>query len=228
MAQSLQQKALMRWRLGVFLLVLAILAAAWRFGALEVFRDPDGVRALLDTWGPWAYVLYVVTFVLLMPFGIPAFVWVLPAGALWPFWVAYPLSLVAVAGGSSIGFLFARHVARDWVSARLPARVRRIDERFTAHGVGGVILYRLVFQLGAPTHWVLGLSQAKYGTFVLGTVIGAMPVVALVVWLGRDALRWMEAHVGLAAGIVCAAIAAIVLVRRVVMARTAQPPGRTP
>ncbi len=208
-----------RQRLFALALLGILVGLAWYSGAFHAFRNPDQVRALIDSWGAWAYVLYVVSFVLLMPFGIPAFVWVLPAGALWPFWVAYPLSLLAVAGASSIGFLFARYIARDWVAARLPGRIRRIDDHFSARGLRSVILFRLVFQLGAPTHWLLGLSKVDYLTFVTGTVIGAMPVVALVAWLGHDALQWVQMHALLAAAIVVGLVAVVYLARRLMMAR---------
>src|SRR3954470_23532981 len=125
-------------RIAVFLVVVALLVAAWRLGAFDAFRNPEQVRALIDSWGPWAYVLYLVTFISLMPFGVPAFVWVLPAGVLWPFWLAFPLSLIAVAGASTVGFLFARYIARDWVAAHMPPRIRRIDERFCARGLRSV------------------------------------------------------------------------------------------
>lgn len=208
-------------RLALAVLALALAAIAWHFGAFDAFGDADRVRALIDSWGAWAYVLYLVTFAILMPFGIPAFFWVLPAGILWPFWIAYPLSLVAVGAGSSVGFVFARFIARDWVSARVPARIRRIDAAFSARGLRAVILFRLVFQLGAPTHWLLGLSNVAYGTFLCGTVIGAMPVVALVAWFGHDALRWVETHLALALGIACACAVGVLAVRRLLIARAA-------
>ncbi len=212
-------RVLRRLRIAVALLVAAIVFVAWRVGAFEAFGSADKVHALLDSWGAWAYVLYVVSFVMLMPCGIPAFVWVLPAGLLWPFWVAYPLSLLAVAGGSSVGFLFARYVARDWVGARLPRRVRRFDELFSARGLRSVILFRLVFQLGAPTHWLLGLSSVGYGTFVVGTVLGAMPAVALVAWYGPDVIHWVEMHGAMSLGILAVLVVAVVVGRRVLRAR---------
>ena len=214
-----------RWRLFwqrrmvLSVLVIALVFAAWRLGAFETFGSTDKVRTLIDSWGVWAYVLYVATFVVLMPFGIPAFMWVLPAGILWPFWVAYSLSLLAVAGGSSVGFLFGRYIAHDWVAARMPARIRRLDEKFSAGGLRSVILFRLVLQLGAPTHWLLGLSRIGYSTFVLGTVIGAMPVVALVVWFGHDALPWIETHGTTALLIVIVILAVVLLARRVLRER---------
>lgn len=206
-------------RFALFVLAFALLLAAWYFGAFETFGDADKVRALLDRWGAWSYVLYLVTFILLMPFGIPAFVWVLPVGILWPFWIAYPLSLAGVAGGGSVGFFLARTIGRDWVAARMPGRVRSIDESFCAGGLRSVILFRLVFQLGAPTHWLLGLSKISYGTFVLGTVLGAMPVVALVAWFGNDAFQWVQTHATQALIVVAVLIAGGIVVRRVLRGR---------
>ena len=214
-----RRRWLWQWRTLLALFVVALVFTAWKFGAFEAFGSTDKVHALIDSWGVWAYVLYVLTFVALMPFGIPAFVWVLPAGLLWPFWVAYPLSLLAVAGASSVGFLFARYIARDWIAARMPGRIRRFDERFSANGLRSVILFRLVFQLGAPTHWLLGMSRIGYGTFVLGTVLGAMPVVALVTWFGHDVVHWVEMHGALAAAILAVLVACAILARRWLRAR---------
>ena len=208
-----------RRRIALFVAVSVLLLAAWKFGVFETFGSTGKVHALIDSWGVWAYVLYVVTFVALMPFGIPAFMWVLPAGLLWPFWVAYPLSILSVAGASSVGFFFARYIAHEWVAAHLPGRIRRIDERFSRHGIFSVILFRIVFQLGAPTHWLLGLSRIGYGTFLIGTVLGAMPVVALVTWFGHDVVHWVEMHGALAAALLAAFVAGVFLARRLLRVR---------
>lgn len=209
----------MRHRLALLALTLALAWVAWYWGAFETFGDADKVQALLDRWGAWAYVLYVATFVVLQPLGIPAFVWVLPAGILWPFWIAYSLSLVGVAGAASLGFLFARTIGRDWVAARMPRRIQRFDEQFAAHGLRSVILFRLVFHLGAPTHWLLGLSRVGYGAFLLGTLIGAMPLVAVVAWFGHDVVHWVQTHATLAWIILALIVAGAIVVRRVLARR---------
>ena len=183
----------MRRRLLLLALVLSLLAAAWAGGAFRTFSDLGHVRTLLDSWGPWAFVLYLVSFSILQPFGIPAFFWVVPAALVWPFWVAFPLSLAGGMGAASVGFFFARYLARDWVEARLSPRLRRFDHRLATHGLRAVIVIRLVFLLSTPTHWLIGLSQISYGVFVLGTVIGSIPNIALVTYFGEKALGWFGA-----------------------------------
>lgn len=209
----------MRRRFTLLALVLLLLAAAWYSGAFRAFSDVDRVRALIDSWGPWAYLFFLGTFIVLQPLGIPALLWVVPAGILWPFWIAFPLSLGGGLGAASTGFLFARYVARDWVAARLPVRLRRFDHRLGAHGLRAVILIRLVFLLGAPTHWLLGLSKVDYRAYALGTVIGALPSIALVTYFGERAYRWIEANQALSWAVLAAIVAAALVARRMLFAR---------
>ena len=175
-------------------MILLALVAAWRSDALHAFGDANRVRALLDAYGPWAYAVFLATFAVLQPLGIPALLWILAAAILWPFPVAFALSLAGALLAASVGFVFARYLARDWVAARLPPRLRRFDERLVTHGLRAVILIRLVFLLSPPTHWLLGLSGVRYAAFALGTIVGSIPNIAIVTYFGEQALRWVEAN----------------------------------
>jgi uncharacterized membrane protein YdjX (TVP38/TMEM64 family) len=207
------------WRRFALLALIIALLGAWHSGAFRTFSDVDQVRALLDSWGPWAYVFFLGSFSVLQPLGIPAFFWVLPAAILWPFQVAFPLSLAGALGAASIGFLFARYLARDWVAARLPDRLRRFDDRLETHGLRAVILIRLVFLLSPPTHWLFGLSKVSYGAFALGTVLGSIPHLALVTYFGERAFRWIDQNSTLSWVVLAAIIAGALVVRRVFLAR---------
>lgn len=200
-------------------LLAALLGGAWYAGAFRTLGDLDKVRALLDSFGPWAYVVFVASFSLLQPFGVPAIFWVLSAAILWPFELAFPLSLAGAVGGASLGFFLARYMARDWVSARLPERLRHFDTRFAARGLAGVILVRLVFHLVPPTHWLLGLSQVSFGAYALGTLIGSAFNIGIVTYFGAPAYDWAEAHGPLAWGILAAIVAAVLVVRHLRFAR---------
>ena len=209
----------MQLRFALLALILGLLGAAWYGGAFRTFSDVDQVRALIDSWGPWAYVFFLGTFISIQPLGIPALLWVVPAAILWPFWIAFPLSLAGGLGAASTGFFFARYLARDWVAARLPVRLKRFDDRLATHGLRAVILIRLVFLLGAPTHWLLGLSKVGYGAYALGTLIGSLPGIAFVTYFGERAYRWIEANLALSWTGLAAIIAAALVARRMLSAR---------
>jgi uncharacterized membrane protein YdjX (TVP38/TMEM64 family) len=94
-------------------------------------------------------------------------------------------------GASAVGFAFARFVARDWVAARLPKRLRAYDERLARSGLRTVIVLRLVFFLLPASHWLLGLSQVRFGEYMLGTLVGALPGIVLMTYLGGGLVAWL-------------------------------------
>src|SRR5262245_44223426 len=126
---------------------VTLLAGAYFVGMFEAFRDVDSARAALASWGTSAYVLYLLSFSLLEPFGVPALLFIIPASIVWSPWIALALSLPGGVLAAILGFSFARYLARDWVATRLPPRLRRFDDRLDENAVVAVVLVRLVFFL---------------------------------------------------------------------------------
>ena len=90
--------------------VIALLAVAHRFGVLEQFGDPARMKQTLVDLGPWGYVAFVLAYAVLQPFGVPGTVFVVAAPLIWPWPVAYALSMVGTMAASVVGFSFARFV----------------------------------------------------------------------------------------------------------------------
>jgi uncharacterized membrane protein YdjX (TVP38/TMEM64 family) len=207
----------------VLLVVVAIaVLIAWRTGIFEAFRDPERVKALLLAWGPWGRVVYVVSFALIEPLGVPGLVFVIPAGMIWPTPEAFALSLLGSVLAGSVGFGFARFLARDWVERRLPARFRRFDELLARRGLEAVILVRVVFFLAPPAHWVLGLSKVRYSAFLLGSAIGFVPGIAALTFLGAGLVEWLLLRPWWTWALIVCVIGAIV-VAQCVLTRRAVP-----
>ena len=106
--------------------------------------------------------------------------------------MAFALSLVGSVGAGIVGFGFARFLARDWVSARIPARLHRWDERLERRGLQTVIWIRLLLFLMPLAHWALGVSRVRFGPFVLGSAIGFVPGIAALTYLGEGLGEWMQ------------------------------------
>ena len=206
--------ALMR-KLALLAVVAVAVVAAWQAGIFAVFRDPERVKALLLAWGPWGWLLYVVCFALIQPMGVPGIVFVVPASMIWPKPIAFALSLAGAVLAGSVGFGFARFLARDWVERRLPARFRRFDDLLTRRGLEAVILMRVVFFLAPPAHWVLGVSKVRYATFLLGSAIGFLPRIAALTFLGGNVAEWLLHRPPWTWALVAGAIACVVIGRRV-------------
>lgn len=179
------------------------LAIWWFAGGSEWFLE-GGLERLVRGAGPAGPVVFVVSMWLIQPFGLPGTLWIVPAGVVWPWPVAVALSWVGNMGASSIAFAFARVVGRDWVAPRLPPTIRAFDQqRLATGGTGLVILLRIVTGQLAPADWLLGVSQVRVRTFLVGTGIGILPGILVAVLGGPPVLMWISdlplvAQIGLA------------------------------
>jgi uncharacterized membrane protein YdjX (TVP38/TMEM64 family) len=164
-------------QLGIIALVLVLLASAWHFGVFSRVGEP---RALADTLiraGAWGYLTFVVAYALLQPFGVPGTGFVVAASLIWPWPTAFALSMVGTMAASVVGFSFARFVARDWVSARIPQRLRKYDAALERSAFQTVVVLRLIFWMQLMLHSFFGVSKVGFWTHFWGSVVGyALPL----------------------------------------------------
>ena len=155
----------------------------------------DGnVERLLTQTGILGPIIFVLLMWCTQPLGVPGFVYMVPAGIVWPYPLAIALSWIGNIGASYIAFMFARWFARDWVRYRIPPRMHRYDNRLEQGGLRPVILLRLVFGQLPPDDWLLGVTKVTQRNFLIGTGIGIIPGVVFFVVAGGslvDVLRDM-------------------------------------
>ncbi|MCH2173005.1 VTT domain-containing protein [Myxococcota bacterium] len=218
-------------RVGLLLAITGLIAALYSTGLLELAGNPERARAILEGLGIWAPVLYVLAFSLLEPFFVPGLAFIIPGALVFPFPELFVLSWLGSIGAGIVGFGFARFMGRDFVDKRLPPRFRKYDQRLASHGLQTVILVRLTLFLTPPAHWLLGLSQVRFGTFVLGTVIGFIPGIAistyLVAFMGESLAQWLQDRPPEFFALIALSILVAVIIRRR-FARRRKPTPRDP
>lgn len=206
-------------RLAAVLAAAAVLLTAHQLGLFQQFADPAGLKQALVGLGAWGYVAFVVAYAALQPFGFPGSVFIWGAPLIWPWPVAYAVSLAGTMAASVVGFLFARFVARDWVAERIPARFRRHDEALARHAFTTVFLLRLVFWMPPPLHAFFGVSSVSFTTHFWGSLAGYLLPLLLVSLFGERLFAValaapLELWLGLGAGLVTVALVAWALRRR--------------
>lgn len=177
-------RASSRAKLAVVLLAVLLLALAWRSGVLARLAEPRELARALVAMGAWGYLAFVLAYTALQPFGVPGTIFVVAAPLLWLWPVAFTLSMLGTMGASIVGFSFARFVARDWVSVRIPARFRRYDDALEQHAFMTVAVLRLIFWMPQPLHAFFGVSRVSFWTHVWGSLVGYAPPLFLVSFLG--------------------------------------------
>ena len=70
-------------------------------------------------------------------------------------------------------------------------RFRRWDERPSNNGIRTVLIVRLLSNLTAPADWALALSRVRLRHFLVGTVIGRLPITTVWIVAGPGFLAWL-------------------------------------
>ena len=190
--------------------VLAFLIIAQQLGILHQFADPARVARTLVELGPWGYVAFVVAYAVFQPFGVPGTVFIWAAPLIWPWPIAFALSMTGTMAASVVGFSFARFVARDWVSTTVPLRFKKYDEALAKRAFTTVFLLRLVFWMPPLLHVFFGVSQVRFWTHFWGSLAGYVIPLLLVSFFGQrlfDLVKTapIEMWVGVGVGVVVVA-----------------------
>jgi uncharacterized membrane protein YdjX (TVP38/TMEM64 family) len=179
-------------KIAAVLVVVALLVLAQRLGVFHEFSDPERVRETLVQLGPWGYLAFVLAYASLQPFGVPGTVFVMAAPLIWPWPVAFALSMVGTMAASVVGFSFSRFVARDWISTKIPQRFRKYDEALARRAFRTVFLLRFIFWMPPLLHAFFGVSKVRFSTHFWGSFAGYIVPLFMVSFFGQrlfDAMK---------------------------------------
>ena len=198
-------------RIAAILAVVTVLVVGKVLGVFDHVREPARLAAALVDLGAWGYLAFIVAYAVLQPFGVPGTVFVVAAPLIWPWPVAFALSMTGTMIASVIGFSFARYVARDWVSRRIPARLRKYEEALARRGFATVFVLRFVFWMPPLLHAFFGVSRVRGWTHFWASLLAYLLPLFLMSYFGQrvfDAVRGASTGtwVGVGIGIVVVAV----------------------
>ena len=191
--------------------VLALLAVAHASGVLQRFADPAGVARTLLELGPWGYLAFVAAYAVLQPFGVPGTIFIMAAPLIWPWPVAFALSMTGTMAASVVGFSFARLVARDWIVKLIPERFKKYDEALATRAFATVFWLRFIFWMPPLLHAFFGISKVRFSTHFAGSFFGYLLPLFLVSYFGQKIFDWVKQVPVLGWLGIVAALAAIAL-----------------
>ena len=191
MPDEQQQRPRRAAKIALVFAAVSLLVVAHQTGILDQFANPAEVKRSLLRLGPWGYVAYLAAYALLQPFGVPGTIFVWAAPLIWPWPVAFALSMTGTMAASVIGFTFARFVARDWVASKLPERFRRYDEALEKRGFATVALLRFIFWMPPLLHAFFGVSNVRFSTHFWGSLAGYLLPLLLVSYFGERLFDWL-------------------------------------
>jgi uncharacterized membrane protein YdjX (TVP38/TMEM64 family) len=175
------------WALALLFIALAALGYVAFVGVSSVFDDPEELYAQIDAYGIWGPVVVAGLQTLQVLFApIPGQVVGMAAGYLYGVVWGSALSLAGLGLGSWLAILLARRLGRPLVlRVARPETIERLDNLSQRHGLWAFFLVFLLPFL--PTDvgcFVAGLTPLPIPILVILALIGRLPGVILLNWLG--------------------------------------------
>lgn len=152
--------------------------AAWLDLFAQEARSPLGV------------VVFIIGYVGAVALMIPGMPLTMLAGVLYGLPVGMLVASFSATLGAAAAFLLGRWVLRDWVTRRFGhARwLKTLEQAIARNGLQMVILLRLaVFIPFAAVNYGLSLTHVGLGAFVLGSFLGMLLPIGMVVAVGATA-----------------------------------------
>ena len=206
-------------KIALVVVVLVVLLTAERLGVLRELREPAELARSLVALGAWGYLAFIVAYALLQPFGIPGTVFVVAAALIWPWPIAFGLSMTGTMAASVVGFSFARLVAREWIARRIPERFKKYDDALAARAFLTVFTLRIIFWMPPLLHAFFGVSKVRFWTHFWGSFVGYLLPLFLMSYFGEKLFEMIrtappQAWIATAIGIALVATSAFIWRRR--------------
>jgi uncharacterized membrane protein YdjX (TVP38/TMEM64 family) len=171
------------WLVVGAVVLLGAACLAQRAGLVDLMdpNNPARFRAWVESFGPWAPLMFIGAYVLAAMLFVPWFsLTVLGGIAFGPIW-GTALCSVAATISATLDFVAARYALRNtaarWV-ARSP-HLRRLDTGLVEHGWRILLVSRLIpFFPSGVAHGAYGLSSIRLVTFVLVSWVCLIPATA--------------------------------------------------
>ncbi len=173
----------------------ALAAVALAAFALRGAVSPQAALAAVAQWRAFAaahlfaaaasYFAFYAAFAALSLPG--AWVVSVAGGALFGPWLGVPLVSLSSTVGATLAMLLARYLARDWVAARFPDFVAKVDRGVARDGLRWLFAARLTPVIPFfAVNLAAGLTRLPVGAFALVTMLGAFPFAALYALAGAQ------------------------------------------
>jgi uncharacterized membrane protein YdjX (TVP38/TMEM64 family) len=192
----------------VILLVIAITFLFATESGSHIRHDPQGFalefRGFVHRHAIAAPLAFIGLYVVLATISWPIWWLQLLAGASFGLYEGTFLSVLASTISAAIAVALARWIAADWFHQRVEShmhRLKALDEKLGHNGLLFIMSLRLVPLMPfGLVNYAIGFTKVSFTDVILGTLLGAIPVLALHVGIGAGYQPWINWRFDLSLG----------------------------
>jgi uncharacterized membrane protein YdjX (TVP38/TMEM64 family) len=179
-------------RIGLLLLVFAVLYALGKTTGLLDAADLDWIRAKVEAAGAWGVLAYLGIYCVAVVLWVPGLLFALAGIVIYGPWLGAPLALFGAALSSSIQVAVFRRAGGDLLLELDNPLLKRALAQLQDRPIRSVAVLRLFLQLAPYLNTALALAGVRFRPHFVGTLIGITPVIVLMAALVEPILRFLD------------------------------------
>jgi len=151
------------------------------------------VRDLMQSSGPWGFVLFVGIFTVGELMHVPGLIFVGAASVAYGQSLGIAASYAGALTSVAVSFVLIRAVGGQPLTGFKRPFVRRIFARLEEHPIRTMAILRVLFILAPALNYALAMSKVRFRDFVIGSAIGlAIPIPLAVLFFDYLATLFLE------------------------------------
>ncbi|MGL5314491.1 MAG: TVP38/TMEM64 family protein [Peptostreptococcaceae bacterium] len=170
------------------LLILMIVIVIYKVYSLDI--GIDDIKGYIDSYGRMGPVVYIIMFSLVPLTLFPDSLLAISGGLAFGFINGYIYTTIGALIGGSISFYISRKLGRDAVKKITKEKLDYIEQIINERGFFIIFLLRLIplFPFDVISYGA-GLTSITYKDFILATLIGTIPGIAVFTNIGAQAVN---------------------------------------
>jgi len=179
----------------IFILLIAAVIFLSSYFNLHNFFQVEKIRILIDSYGMYAPIIYIVLYGLASLFFLPGSILTITAGILFGTLYGAIYAVIGASVGATVSFLVSRYFARAYIEDLTKTKLKKLktyDEKLEKHGFSTILFLRLVpiFPFNG-LNFGLGITGVKLKDYFFATLIGIIPGTVAYVYFG-DSLAMFD------------------------------------
>jgi uncharacterized membrane protein YdjX (TVP38/TMEM64 family) len=177
-------------RIALLVTLIGGLFAIGRFTPVRDYMDREKLQTLIQSAGIWGALLFVAAFALGTVMQVPGLLFVSLAVVVYGRYTGVAVAWIGAVVAVTLSFTLVRAVGGRALGEIKKPWVRKVLGMLDEKPTFTVMLLRMVLLVNPPVTYALALSNIRFRDFVVGSTLGLVPPLILVVFALDTALGW--------------------------------------
>lgn len=165
----------------LFLVLIGLYVYSRESGLLEQ-ANPEQLRAVVQQWGAYGMVLFVVLFAIGQLLYVPGILFVVAAGLIYGGVAGFTIALIGALVAITVSFYAVRMIGGSPLQNTRKPFIGKMLQGLHDHPVRSIATMRLIVSTAPWLNYILALSAVQYRQYIIGSIIGMVVPIALTIY----------------------------------------------